>query len=213
MSVIYAAVARRSTVLAEHAAVGGNFRRVARDFLGRLPESDGRNMYLFDDKYNFFYITARGVTYLSIAEKEFGSRLQSRMLENMQAEFLKHHTPDETRTAVELQYQDELRPMLQNTIATAGSDKITEARAAVNDAMTVAQRNIEALADRGEKLNTLADRTSVLETESTRFQQRSTQLKRVMCLRNAKLTAIIVAIVLVVILVIVMIACQKCRGQ
>ena len=47
MPILYACVARGSTVLAEHASAQGNFAAVTHKILAKIPQTDGKQCYVY----------------------------------------------------------------------------------------------------------------------------------------------------------------------
>ena len=48
MPIIYAVVARGSTVLAEYSASTGNFKDITKNILNRIPPQDSKMSYTYD---------------------------------------------------------------------------------------------------------------------------------------------------------------------
>lgn len=88
------------------------------------------------------------------------------------------------------------------------NDKITALNEDINQVVDVMMDNMDKVLARGDRVDTLHSKSVTLTEQAETFQKRSTELKRSMCMRNAKMTAMIVVAVLVVILIILMIACK-----
>ena len=58
MTILYALVARKRAVLAEHTSSSGNFCTVTRVLLGKIPDQDGKMSYVYD-QHVFHYIVRR----------------------------------------------------------------------------------------------------------------------------------------------------------
>jgi vesicle-associated membrane protein 7 len=76
-------------------------------------------------------------------------------------------------------------------------------------------QNIDNIANRGERLELLVDKTEDLSNSSVTFRKSSRNLARSMWWKNVKITVIIIIVVILVIYFIVSIACgglawQKC---
>lgn len=80
------------------------------------------------------------------------------------------------------------------------------------DTMTI---NIDKVLERGDRLDTLSSKSQTLVEQSNKFQDKAKELKRVLCMRNAKLAIMVSSAVIVLIFVILMIACNpnfsKCK--
>lgn len=80
-----------------------------------------------------------------------------------------------------------------------GKDKLTEIALEIEDVKQIMHKNVDAVIARGEDLEVLQGKTEDLERNAGAFKINATGLKRMMCLKNAKNTAILVAIILIII--------------
>ncbi|ETE66819.1 Vesicle-associated membrane protein 7, partial [Ophiophagus hannah] len=123
MAILFAVVARGSTILAKHAWCGGNF-------LENFERS-------------------RAFTFLNEIKKRFqttyGSRAQTALPYAMNSEF-------SSVLAAQLKYHSENK----------GPDQIVETQAQVDELKGIMVRNIDLVAQRGEKLELLIDKTENL---------------------------------------------------
>ncbi|RNF01567.1 putative vesicle-associated membrane protein [Trypanosoma rangeli] len=88
------------------------------------------------------------------------------------------------------------------------NDKITALNDDINQVVDVMMDNMDKVLARGDRIDTLHEKSNTLADQAEQFKQRSTQLKRNMCLKNLKLTLMIAGVVGIVILIIVIIACK-----
>lgn len=95
------------------------------------------------------------------------------------------------------------------------NDKITALNDDINQVVDVMMDNMDKVLTRGDRIDTLQEKSSNLADQAQQFQDRSTELKRALCMKNLKFTIMIVCAVILVIIIIVMIACNpnfsKCR--
>uniref|UniRef100_A0A6Q2YM06 Vesicle-associated membrane protein 7 n=2 Tax=Protacanthopterygii TaxID=41705 RepID=A0A6Q2YM06_ESOLU len=205
MAILFAVVARGSTILAKHAWCGGNFLEVTEQILAKIPSENNKLTYshgrydyhtlkhthkcTFDTNFN----RSRAFSFLGEVKKRFqttyGSRAQTALPYAMNSEFsstlmvqMKHHSSPPT-------------------------DRLTEAQLQVDDLKGIMVRNIDLVAQRGEKLELLIDKTENLVDSSVSFKTTSRNLARAMCMKNLKLTVIVVTVSLVVLYIIVSAAC------
>ncbi|THU54282.1 hypothetical protein C4D60_Mb10t23400 [Musa balbisiana] len=75
MAILYAVVARGTSVLAEFAAVTGNVGAVARRILEKLPPDSDSRLCFSQDRYIFHVLRSDGITFLCMANDTFGIRL------------------------------------------------------------------------------------------------------------------------------------------
>ncbi|AWP12427.1 Vesicle-associated membrane protein 7 isoform 2 [Scophthalmus maximus] len=187
MAILFAVVARGTTILAKHAWCGGNFLEVTEQILAKIPSENNKLTY------------SHG-SFLSEVKKRFqttyGSRAQTALPYAMNSEF-------SSAMAAQMKHHSDPR----------GSDRITESQMQVDDLKGIMVRNIDLVAQRGEKLELLIDKTENLVDSSVTFKTTSRNLARAMCMKNLKLTVVIVLVCLVVLYVVVSAACGGPRWQ
>lgn len=74
MAILYAVVARGTTVLAEFSAVTGNTGAVARRILEKLPGETESRLCFSQDRYIFHILRSDGLSFLCMANDTFGSQ-------------------------------------------------------------------------------------------------------------------------------------------
>ncbi|XP_042523418.1 vesicle-associated membrane protein 7 isoform X3 [Dipodomys spectabilis] len=164
MAILFAVVARGTTILAKHAWCGGNF-------LEDFERSRAFN-FLNEVKKRF--------------QTTYGSRAQTALPYAMNSEF-------SSVLAAQLKYHSENK----------GVDRVMETQAQVDELKGIMVRNIDLVAQRGERLELLIDKTENLVDSSVTFKTTSRNLARAMCMKNIKLTIIIIIISIVFIYIIV----------
>ncbi|CAI5793710.1 vesicle-associated membrane protein 7 [Podarcis lilfordi] len=209
MAILFAVVARGSTILAKHAWCGGNFLEVTEQILAKIPSENNKLTYSHGN-YLFHYICQDRIIYLCITDDDFersraftflneikkrfqttyGSRAQTALPYAMNSEF-------SSVLAAQLKYHSENK----------GPDQVAETQAQVDELKGIMVRNIDLVAQRGEKLELLIDKTENLVDSSVTFKTTSRNLARAMCMKNLKLTIIITIVSIVIIYIIVSAAC------
>ncbi|XP_010141253.1 PREDICTED: vesicle-associated membrane protein 7 isoform X2 [Buceros rhinoceros silvestris] len=168
MAILFAVVARGTTILAKHAWCGGNF---------------------LED-----FERSRAFTFLNEIKKRFqttyGSRAQTALPYAMNSEF-------SSVLAAQLKYHSESK----------GTDQVAETQAQIDELKGIMVRNIDLVAQRGEKLELLIDKTENLVDSSVTFKTTSRNLARAMCMKNLKLTIVIIIVSIVIIYIILSVAC------
>lgn len=81
----------------------------------------------------------------------------------------------------------------------SGKDKFADIALQIEDVKGIMHKNIETAISRGEDLEVLQGRSEELENNAARFKTNATNLRRTMCLKNAKNIVILVMIVLVIV--------------
>ncbi|KAM7304500.1 hypothetical protein ISCGN_014400 [Ixodes scapularis] len=105
-------------------------------------------------------------------------------------------------------------PQLQDVIGTGSSrcnegqtgDQISVLNRQVEDVKGIMAQNIEKVVERGDRLDSLLEKTQDLEQAGTAFRATAKKVNRHMCLRNARMTIIIGVIVVGVVTLIVLFA-------
>uniref|UniRef100_A0A672K2C4 AP-3 complex subunit delta-1 n=2 Tax=Sinocyclocheilus grahami TaxID=75366 RepID=A0A672K2C4_SINGR len=120
--------------------------------------------------------------------------------------------------AMNSEFSSTLAAQMKHHSDPKGSDRLTETQMHVDDLKGIMVRNIDLVAQRGERLELLIDKTENLMDSSVTFKTTSRNLAHAMCMKNLKLTVIVVVVVLVVLYFIVTAACggfswPNCRKQ
>uniref|UniRef100_A0A8C5KT56 AP-3 complex subunit delta-1 n=1 Tax=Jaculus jaculus TaxID=51337 RepID=A0A8C5KT56_JACJA len=192
MAILFAVVARGTTILAKHAWCGGNFLEVTEQILAKIPSENNKLTYSHVNVVYFYYCYS--FSFLNEVKKRFqttyGSRAQTALPYAMNSEFssvlaaqLKHHSENK------------------------GLDRVMETQAQVDELKGIMVRNIDLVAQRGERLELLIDKTENLVDSSVTFKTTSRNLARAMCMKNIKLTVIIIIVAIVFIYIIVSLLC------
>uniref|UniRef100_F7BS73 AP-3 complex subunit delta-1 n=1 Tax=Monodelphis domestica TaxID=13616 RepID=F7BS73_MONDO len=200
MAILFAVVARGTTILAKHAWCGGNFLEVTEQILAKIPSENNKltyshgkacSCYCVDVSFQDFE-RSRAFSFLNEIKKRFqttyGSRAQTALPYAMNSEF-------SSVLAAQLKHHSENKHV----------DKVMETQAQVDELKGIMVRNIDLVAQRGERLELLIDKTEHLVDSSVTFKTTSRNLARAMCMKNLKLTVII--IIAIFIYVVVSVAC------
>ncbi|XP_051506397.1 vesicle-associated membrane protein 7 isoform X1 [Myxocyprinus asiaticus] len=215
MAILFAVVARGSTVLAKHTCFSGNFLEVTEQILAKIPSENNKltyshGRYLLFCSYLFHYICHERIVYLCITDDEFERSRAFCFLNEVKKRFQTTYG-SRAQTALPYAMNSEFSSMLAAQMKhhsdQRGSDRLTETQMQVDDLKGIMVRNIDLVAQRGEKLELLIDKTENLVDSSVTFKTTSRNLAHAMCMKNLKLTAIVIIVVLVVLYVIVTAAC------
>ncbi|XDV36836.1 hypothetical protein PO909_006554 [Leuciscus waleckii] len=220
MAILFAVVARGSTVLAKHACFTGNFLEVTEQILAKIPSENNKLTYSHGS-YLFHYICHERIVYLCITDDEFERSRAFGFLNEVKKRF---QTTYGSRAQTALPYamnsefSSTLAAQMKHHSDPKGSDRLTETQMHVDDLKGIMVRNIDLVAQRGERLELLIDKTENLMDSSVTFKTTSRNLAHAMCMKNMKLTVIVVIVVLVVLYFIVTAACgglswPSCRKQ
>jgi len=213
--ILYALVARATTVLAEATQEGleGNFANVTRVLLKKIPAQEDSKMSYAYDEYVFHYTVQNGLTVLCMTEKETSRIAAFRFINAAEDEFLRNFAT-RWQTAQAYKFDRDFKGALAR-LMTAHSrpetkdNKMGQISGQLDEIKGVMQKNIELVLERGEKIEILVNKTEQLEEHAFRFQKKSTSLRRKFCCANVK-WMILIAIVLMGL--IYMILAFSCGG-
>eukprot|EP00620_Florenciella_sp_RCC1587_P017633 CAMPEP_0182558088 /NCGR_PEP_ID=MMETSP1324-20130603/1784_1 /TAXON_ID=236786 /ORGANISM="Florenciella sp., Strain RCC1587" /LENGTH=258 /DNA_ID=CAMNT_0024770247 /DNA_START=86 /DNA_END=863 /DNA_ORIENTATION=+ len=211
MTILYAIIARRQTVLAEETQSTGNFVQIARVLLGKISADDGKMTYVYDNSYVFHYLVDDGVVYMCMVDDAQNGkrRIPFAFLETIKERF-KSMYGDAIQTAIHFAMDKEFGPTLKAQMLHyngPNADQMSEVNQKMDDVKNVMVQNIEMVLERGEKLELLVDKTEQLQSSADTFKFTSNKLKNVMFWKTVKFYAMVAALVAFVIIVISMIAC------
>ncbi|KAG0049202.1 hypothetical protein BGZ83_005978 [Gryganskiella cystojenkinii] len=92
----------------------------------------------------------------------------------------------------------------------ASSSKTAQLQQQVNDVVGIMQQNIDSVRDRGEKLDTLQNKTTDLEMGAVQFRKGASGVRRQMWMKNMK-WRIIIALGVILLLVIIIVPIVKSK--
>ncbi|KAJ8298441.1 hypothetical protein KUTeg_024972 [Tegillarca granosa] len=191
MPILFSVVARGTTVLSKYASCAGNFTEVTEQILGKIPPENSKLTYSHGS-YLFHYICEDRIIYLCITDDtQYGVRAQTALPYAMNSEFSRV-IASQMRTLTDNKQQPDQLDKVQNQ---------------VDELKGIMVRNIDQIADRGERLELLVDKTEDLSSNAVSFKKTSRNLARSMWLKNIKITIFIVVIVIIVIYFIISAAC------
>jgi len=204
MPIKYSCVNDSMTLLAEYPA--GEQPKLAETLqrvLGTVSAKEYRRKTIEDkdNGLNYYYIsTGEGRIVGAVATSDVRMRTAFAFLDAV--ETLVRGPVQEVKNAKKLlQQKMEFYNNPQN-------DKITALNDDINQVVDVMMDNMEKVLARGDRVDTLHAKTTVLADQAQIFQQKATDLKRMLCWKNARLTIMISFAVLVLLLIILLIACK-----
>jgi len=196
--------------LAEFSAAKGNFEQVTKRILEKIPsEQDSKMSYVYD-RHIFHYMVFGGITFLCMADEEFGRRIPFAFLEDIKNRF-KASYAERGKTALAYSMNEDFSRVLKNLMeyysTNPNADKINRVKGEIDEVKSVMVTNIEKVLERGERIELLVDKTENLSQNAFRFKKQSTSLKRAMWFKNIKLIIIIIVVVMILLYIIVALVC------
>ncbi|XP_031113274.1 vesicle-associated membrane protein 714 [Ipomoea triloba] len=220
MAILYALVARGTTVLAEFSAVTGNTGAVARRILEKLPGEAESRLCFSQDRYIFHILRSDGLTFLCMANDTFGRRIPFSYLEDVQMRFMKNygriasHAP---AYAMNDEFSRVLHQQMEFFSRNPSADTLNHVRGEVGEIRTIMVDNIEKILERGDRIELLVDKTSTMQDNSFHFRKQSKRLRRALWMKNAKLLALLTGLIVLLLYCIIAAFCggitlSSCRS-
>lgn len=210
MPIAYSCVGRDQTILCEFAPQQGNFQKVAVEVLAKSPKHNSRFTYNAD-KHTFNVVVHNGYIFLAVADDEYGRQIPFAYLDKLKEEFVKAHGETaKTATANSLQrvYGAELKRQAEHAMAHPEDvNKVAKVQAQVAEVKEVMMHNIEKVLERGEKIDTLVDKTENLRFQADQFQKSGRSLRNKMWWQNVKMKLMVFMVVAIIIVIIFCFAC------
>uniref|UniRef100_A0A2K6TI86 Longin domain-containing protein n=1 Tax=Saimiri boliviensis boliviensis TaxID=39432 RepID=A0A2K6TI86_SAIBB len=144
MAILFAVVARGTTILAKHAWCGGNFLEVTEQILAKIPSENNKLTYSHGN-YLFHYICQDRIVYLCITDDDFERSRAFNFLNEIKKRF---QTTYGSRAQTALPYamnsefSSVLAAQLKHHSENKGLDKVMETQAQVDELKGIMVRNI-----------------------------------------------------------------------
>jgi vesicle-associated membrane protein 7 len=221
MAILFAVIARGTTVLAQYASCAGNFVEVTDQVLAKISPENNKLTYSHGN-YLFHYIADGGIVYLCITDNDIERAVAFSYLAEIKRRFQTQYglrVGTALPYAMNSEFSRVLAAQMQHansqSPSVASTNRIDQVRSEVEEIRGIMVQNIDNIANRGERLELLVDKTEDLSNSSVTFRKSSRNLARSMWWKNVKITVIIIIVVILVIYFIVSIACgglawQKC---
>lgn len=170
-----ALVARGTLVICEFDASTGadDLNEISRKVLGKIPRTGAIRSYVYAG-YTFNYLLEKDHIFLCIAAVAAGSELVFKFLGELRQSFLRQHRQvnGPNRAA-------ELTRMLRDLIGQYNSDnsttKVKQMEQELEAVTEMMRDNVSKVMERGERIESLIDKTAMLKSESVSFR---TQARR-----------------------------------
>lgn len=210
---IYALVARGTTVLAEYTAFSGNFSTVAVQCLARAPTGANSRTTYTADQHCFNMLADGGFTYMVVSEDAAGRQLPFACLERIKDDFVRRHAED-GKSAIAHALDAAFAPKLKAHMDFCTQNpqelsKLGKVKQEVSQVKNIMLDNIERVLDRGEKIELLVDKTENLRSQADTFHRTGRQLRNRMWWQNLKMKLLVGGVVLGIILIIFLVSCYS----
>ncbi|CAL5223870.1 g6457 [Coccomyxa viridis] len=206
-NILYALIARGTTVLVEASEVSGNAHLVAHRILDKLSQDDSRVSYS-QERHLFHIVVRDGITFLCMADEDFGRRIPFAFLEDVRERYLARFG-DSAQSAPAYAHNAEFSKVLEERMEyysnNEKADTINRVRGGISEVKNVMIENIDKVLDRGERIELLVDKTDHLQNESFAFKREARRLKSRLWWKNTRLLIFLAVLVLIIAYII----CQQ----
>lgn len=217
---IYALVARGKVVLAEHASSGGNFIQVSRVLLEKILDgtASGGKMSYENERFVFHYDSSEGIVCLCMSDVGFSRRNAFAFLADVKTRFLSSYS-DGVEHAMAFEMNEEFSRVLSRQMdyfSDPAADGISRVQSKLDETKTIMRDRMDAIMDRGEKVDLLVHKTDALRQDSLAFANQSGSMKWLFLLRNVKLWVVLILLLIVMIWLLSSLVCgfdyHRCKG-
>eukprot|EP00298_Acanthocystis_sp_HF-20_P028963 c7826_g1_i1.p1 GENE.c7826_g1_i1~~c7826_g1_i1.p1 ORF type:complete len:227 (+),score=57.63 c7826_g1_i1:30-683(+) len=217
MGFICVLVSRGPVVLAEYATTSGNFTDITRKIIDKISPNDSRMSYQHE-KYFFHYLVERGLTILCMTDESISSRVSFLFLDEIKRKFSVYE--GRWQSAPSFSFNQEFAPVLKEQIklfeARAGSS-LDAVRGELDEVKTIMVDNIGKIINRGDKLESLVEKTETFNAQSLNFRRSTSQLHNKLWWQNCKTNIFILIVFLAVFFAFAATVCgssfQRCPGM
>jgi vesicle-associated membrane protein 7 len=189
----------------------GNFPTVTRLLLAKIPSTDGKMTYVYDD-YVFHYVVENSICYLCMSDEKNKHRIPFAFLQDLKQLFLTRYGLDIPQRAIAFSMNEDFSPTIQQRMdyfnsdeADRGIDNIGAVKSQIDEVRDVMVQNIEKVLERGEKIELLVDKTDRLNQQAFRFESSSRALRKAMYWKKMR-CYIIVSVISVLLIYVASVA-------
>ena len=131
-------------------------------------------------EYTCHFISSQDIIVMAVAERGFDPEAVFIFLNNVQEKFMRHYG-DRASSAIAYAMNNEFSVVLSNEMRrtnSQGRDKLTTIQQDVDQVKVIMNKNIEAVLERGEKMDTLIEATDDLASNAGTFRRQAVVLQR-----------------------------------
>ncbi|KVH90265.1 vesicle-associated membrane protein 711-like [Cynara cardunculus var. scolymus] len=211
MTILYTLVARGSVVLAEYSGTSTNASTIARQILEKIPGNNDMNVSYSQDRYIFHVKRTDGLTILCMADDVAGRRIPFAFLEDIHQRFARTYG----RAVLSAQaygMNDEFSRVLSQQMEyysnDPNADRMNRLKGEMSQVRNVMIQNIDKVLERGDRLESLVDKTANMQTNTFRFKKQTRRFRNTMWWKNVKLMVALVFLLLVIVYIILVFMCH-----
>lgn len=206
----YTAIARGTTILVSHQQMTEDFDRFLDDILTDIPPNADFKTTRPRGGYTFHLLVQGGLVYACATSADASLSLAFGCLAQMKQRFSEGSLSSRAWTAekheLDRDFGNVAAQIMEKCNSGQSGDQITALHRQVEDVKGIMTQNIERVVERGDRLDSLLEKTQDLEQAGTVFRSGAKKLHRHMWLRNVRMWIIIGVILAAVLTVIVLFA-------
>ncbi|KXZ50450.1 hypothetical protein GPECTOR_16g624 [Gonium pectorale] len=210
MPLLYSCVSQAFAVLADYAVVAGNFGAVAREYLVRAGQTEGRSVFLVDG-HTFNFLHTGGFLYLVVADEHYGRAIPEAFLDRVAREFAERWAGKVPSTATDgtlSAFSKQLRFLMEQAMQNPAEFTRTAAvHSRVNEVKDIMVENIGRVVAQTERIEALDAKTEVLQFEADRFVRTARSIRRKAWWQSCKMRILIAFAVVMLGLIIFLLVC------
>jgi vesicle-associated membrane protein 7 len=199
-------------------------RTVVVKMLERIPRHDTRVSYQYENNAYHFQVENE-ILYLCISDKTYQSRTVYGFLSDVKDKFKEQFGGTASRYPQPTEITPKNCGKFTSTLASntklynenPEADKIGRIKDQIDSVKQVMLENLDNLLERGERIDTICDKTEMLKEEAVGFHNNARTLKKKMWMKNVKIAIAGLLVLLLLALVISFIACgidfHKCKSD
>jgi len=202
MPITFSLIAYRSKVLAEASTkFGGNEGEISRQILLTIPQDSSLKKSYGYQGHVFHYMSSEdGLIILCMADAQTGNRVVFSYLQDIQNRFRGRYAAFSNAPEMGMQdFSRTLNERMEFFSSNPTSEKMSKVKHEIEEVKTTLRDNIDKVLDRGDKIETIMDKTDLLQAQSNGFRKVATQVKNKMWWENKKCWCISSIVVCVII--------------
>ncbi|KAL4240585.1 hypothetical protein ACF0H5_001377 [Mactra antiquata] len=205
MSIIYSCIARGTTVLCSHGVQQGsdNYEEAAQMVLKQIPTRNDGKTTVTAGNTKFHCIVENGIIFMCAAKPGFETRPCFGFLTEMKDQFHNRNYSERAFNAGSHEFDSEMNSVIAQQMTKFSKpgavDHVTVLQGQVKEVQGVMSKNIEAVIERGERLDDLMDKTDELQASAATFQRTASKIKKKYWWANMKMKIIVGIVVFAII--------------
>ena len=209
--IIYSLIAKGMVVLADYSSFTGTFDQTCKNYLKNVKPNSSAAVK--SDDYIIYYINSNNITFLIFTDNLYPKVAAIACLEALKKDFETSNI-DTSNVSEDKCLQEQLKPKIQLKF-----DYFNEHKESTGEAMDALKEQIQSmheeilqdsglLNDRGEKMNTLDEKSEHLLGSSNSYYSNSKRVRRSELMKKIKYYAAIGCALLLIIYIIICIVCS-----